>query len=130
MVKTAPKHTPTPAPTPTVAPTATPLETDPTATLAAVALSDDVIEYTIACALALSPPELRAEIRQHIALHASKQARRVFGGDRVYIAIRAGEGHSSRNDAIKRDYLAGEHMHLLERRYGIGRSRLFEIIKS
>jgi Mor family transcriptional regulator len=116
MVKTAPKPT---AP-----------ESDTTATLAAVALTDDVIEYTIACALALSPPELRAELRQHIALHASKQARKVFGGDRVYISIKAGEGHSNRNAAIKRDYLAGEHMHLLERRYGIKRTRLFEIIKS
>lgn len=103
---------------------------DTEATLAAVALTDDVIEYTIACALALSPPELRAELRQHIATHASKQARRVFGGDRVYIAIRAGEGHSSRNAAIRRDYLAGEHLNLLERRYGIKRSRLWEIIKS
>ena len=100
------------------------------AMLAAVALTDDVIEYTIACALALSPPELRAEIRAHIAANASKQARRVFGGDRVYIALRAGEGHSSRNAAIKRDYLAGEHLNLLERRYGVKRSRLWEIIKS
>lgn len=103
---------------------------DPDAILAGVAMTDDVIEYTIACALALSPPDMRAEIRQRIAQHASLQARRVFGGDRVYISIKAGQGHSSRNAAIKRDYLAGEHMHLLERRYGIGRSRLFEIIKS
>jgi Mor family transcriptional regulator len=120
MVKTAP--------TPTVQPTASTVDTE--ALLAAVTLTDDVIEYTIACALALSPPELRAELRQYMALHASKQARRVFGGDRVYIAIRAGEGHSSRNAAIKRDYLAGEHLNLLERRYGIKRSRLWEIIKS
>lgn len=100
------------------------------AALAAVAMTEDVIEYTIACALALSPPELRAELRQHIATHASKQARRVFGGDRVYIGIKAGQGHSSRNEAIKRDYLAGEHIPLLERRYGVKRSRLWEIIKS
>lgn len=104
--------------------------TDTAAALAAVQVTDDVIEYTIACALALSPPELRSELRQHIAQHTSKQVRRVFGGDRVYIAIRAGEGHSSRNDAIKRDYLLGEHLNLLERRYGVKRSRLWEIIKS
>jgi len=54
--------------------------TDTAAALAAVQVTDDVIEYTIACALALSPPELRAELRQHIAQHTSKQVRRVFGG--------------------------------------------------
>lgn len=100
------------------------------ATLAAVCVTDDVIEYTIACALALSPPELRAELRQHIATQASKQARRVFGGDRVYISIRAGEGHSSRNETIKREYLSGEHIPLLERRHKLSRARIWQIIKS
>lgn len=100
------------------------------AALAAVTITDDVVEYTIACALALSPPELRAEIRQHIANHASQQVRRVFGRDRVYIAVRAGEGHSSRNEAIKRDYLAGEHIPLLERRYKLSRPRIWQILKT
>ena len=97
--------------------------------LASVPVTEDVIEYTIACALALSPPELRAELRAHIALHTSQQARRIFGGDRMYISRRAGEGHSQRNEQIKRDYLAGEHIPLLERRYGLAKSRLWEIIK-
>lgn len=98
--------------------------------LASIPLTEDVIEYTIACTLALAPPEVPPDLRQNIALKTSQQVRRVFGGDRVYISIRAGEGHSSRNQAIKRDYLAGEHIHLLERRYGLKRTRIWEIIKS
>lgn len=126
MVKTAPTQKAMPGTSATIAIS----ETETAAMLAAVCVTDDVIEYTIACALALSPPELRAELRQHIATQASRQVRRVFGGDRVYIGIRAGQGHSARNAAIKRDYLAGEHLNLLERRYGVKRSRLWEIIKS
>lgn len=99
--------------------------------LQSVPVSEDVIEYTIACALALSPPEMRAEIRAHIALHASQQVRRVFGGDRMYISQRAGEGKSTRNAAIKRDYWQrGEHIPLLERRYGLSVRQLWYIIKS
>lgn len=99
--------------------------------LQAVPVGEDVIEYTIACALALSPPEIRAEVRAHIAQHASQQVRAVFGGDRMYISKRAGEGNSTRNAEIKRDYWQrGEHIPLLERRYGLGKTRLWEIIKS
>ncbi len=115
--------------------TATQTQPDPAivednARLASVPITDDVVEYTIACALALSPPDMRADIRQRFAEQTSKQVRRVFGRDRVYIGVRAGEGNSARNAAIKRDYLAGEHIPLLERRYGLKRSRLWEIIKS
>jgi len=99
--------------------------------LQSVPVTEDVIEYTLACALALSPPEMRADIRAHIALHASAQVRRVFGGDRMYISQRAGEGKSSRNANIKRDYWQlGEHIPLLERRYGLSTRQLWYIIKS
>ena len=101
------------------------------AALQSVPVTEDVIEYTIACALALSPPELRTAVRAHIALHASAQVRRVFGGDRMYISKRPGEGNSERNAAIKRDYWQrGEHIPLLERRYGLGARQLWYIIKS
>ncbi len=109
---------------------ATPLP-NPARVLDLVPVHDDVIEYTIACALALSPPEIRKELRDHIAKHASGQARRVFGGDRVYISRRLGEGTSERNAAIKRDYWqGGEHIPLLERRYGLSSSHIWRIIKS
>ena len=114
--------------TPATAPHLTPAQAS--RALAAVPVTEDVIEYTIACALALSPPDMRAELRAHIALHTSQQARRIFGGDRMYISRKVGEGHSARNAQIKRDYLAGEHIPLLERRYTLSKSRLWEIIKS
>jgi Mor family transcriptional regulator len=118
MVNTQPKEKATPLP-------------NPTRVLELVPVIDDVIEYTIACALALSPPDVRAEVRAHIAQHASGQARRIFGGDRVYISRRLGEGTSQRNAAIKRDYWQkGEHIPLLERRYGLSSSHLWRIIKS
>ena len=101
------------------------------AALQSVPVTEDVIEYTIACALALSPPAMRAELRTHIAQHASQQARRVFGGDRMYISKRAGEGKSTRNADIKRDYWQrGEHIPLLERRYGLSARQIWYIIKS
>jgi Mor family transcriptional regulator len=115
---------------PTPAPSPTPTQAQITRTLSLVPVTEDVIEYTIACALALSPPEIRAELRAHIALHASQQARRIFGGDRLYIGLKVGEGNSARNAQIKRDYLAGEHIPLLERRYKLSPAHLWRIIKS
>lgn len=112
----------TKTPNPAIKPAIKPAPTD---ALASIAHSDDVIEYTLACVLAMAP-QLSAAIVQQ----ASAQVREVFGGDRVYISRRAGEGTSARNAQIKRDYLAGEHIPLLERRYGLKRSRLWEIIKS
>lgn len=104
---------------------------DPATALAAVPVTEDLVEYTIACALALSPPELRAKIREHIAHHTSAQVRRVFGGDRIYISRRAGEGRSDRNAAIKRDYWQnGERIPLLERRYSLSARQLWYIIKA
>jgi len=106
------------------------------AVLAHVRVIDDVVDYTIACSLvgcnlvnqsqSLSQPDKNALVTRCV----NEQVRSVHGRDRHYIAIRSGEGHSSRNAAIKRDYLAGEHLNLLERRYGVKRSRLWEIIKS
>jgi len=45
-----------------------------------------------------------------------------FGGARVYVGKRAGEGAATRNAAIRRDYRAGE------RRYGLGRVQIWRII--
>ena len=100
-------------------------------TLSGVPVTDDVIEYTLACALALSPPDIRAYLREHIMRTAGAQSRKVFGGDRVYIGKRTSDASSTRNDNIKRDYWQrGERIALLERRYGLGKTRLWEIIKS
>lgn len=86
---------------------------------------NDIIDDILARVIAMSPGFSAA-----LALQISRDTREQWGGDRPYIARRKGDGHSTRNEAIKRDYLAGEHMHLLERRYGVKRARLWEIIKS
>ena len=86
---------------------------------------NDIIDDILRRVIAMAPGFSAA-----LAAQVDKQAREQWGGDRPYISIRRGAGSSSRNAAIKRDYLAGEHIPLLERRYSLGRSRLWEIIKS
>ena len=66
------------------------------------------------------PPEKLQQAERHI--------RERWGGDRPYIAMRAGDGRSVRNDAIRRDHLAGERIPLLMRRYDLSRSRINEIL--
>lgn len=53
-----------------------------------------------------------------------------WGGDRVFIAKRRGEGHSNRNSRIFRDYLAGERVKLLSRRYELSERQVLRIIKT
>jgi len=53
-----------------------------------------------------------------------------WGGDRVFIAKRSGEVHSNRNSRIFRDYLAGERVKLLSRRYELSERQVLRIIKA
>ena len=86
---------------------------------------NDIIDDIFAAVIAMAP-QFQTELEK--IKHAKRQA---WAGDRPYIAHRAGEGTSSRNLAIKRDYWQhGERIPLLERRYGLSKSRLWEIIKS
>lgn len=58
-----------------------------------------------------------------------REVRLDWGGDRPFIAKRAGEGHSQRNSRIMRDYLNGERLALLQRRYELTPRRILQIIK-
>ena len=91
--------------------------------LQAVPYTDDVVEYTLRCVLALAP-----SFQACLARQIEAQVRGTFGGARVYVGKRAGEGAATRNAAIRRDYRAGERLELLERRYGLGRVQLWRII--
>ena len=91
--------------------------------LAAVPTSDDVVDYLLRCVLALAPGLSEAVARQ-----AEAQVRGTFGGARVYVGRRTGEGTAARNAAIRRDHRAGERMELLERRYGLSRQHLWRIV--
>ena len=86
---------------------------------------NDIIDDLLCRVIALAPAFSAA-----LAAQVDKDVRSKWGGDRVYIGSRSGRGASARNANIKRDYMNGEHFDLLERRYGLSRSRLCEIIKS
>ena len=105
--------------------TAAQLEISTTSTLADVPISDDIVEYTLRCVLAMAP-----QLSEAIHKNVSGQVREVFGGERIYISRRPGEGRFARNAKIWRDYKAGERIPFLERRYGLSKTRLWEIINS
>ena len=85
----------------------------------------DIIDDILATVIAMAPGFSAA-----IAKQVDKQVRDKWAGDRPYIAKRSGQGSSQRNAQIKADYLKGERIALLERRYKVSRSRLWQIIKS
>ena len=95
--------------------------------LATVQHTDDVVEYTLNCVLAMAPG-LSEAIRQHIKKATNDHVRGLFGGERAYVSRRQGDGRFARNAQIRRDYKAGERIPLLERRYGLSKTRLWEII--
>lgn len=77
-------------------------------------------------ALAAAKGELTPELVQGV----EAEIRADWGGDRVFIAKRCGEGHSNRNSRIFRDYLGGERVNLLSRRYKLSERQVLRIIKS
>jgi Mor family transcriptional regulator len=140
MVKAAPLKTETPptadllsqpAPLPVVDLGAVQL---PDIDLTKIPHSDDLVEYTLRIVLALAPA-LSDAIKEDMKSRASKQIREIYGGkkvfygdEQVYIGKRPTEGRFARNAQIRRDYKAGERIHLLERRYGLSARRLWQII--
>lgn len=86
---------------------------------------NDIIDDILRRVIALAP-----EFSAALAAQVDKQAREQWGGDRPYISIRRGAGTSTRNAAIKRDYLAGERIPLLERRYSLSPRQIWNVIKS
>lgn len=100
-------------------------EPDAVARLALVPVTEDVVAYTLACVLALAPRTSAA-----IAAKVERQVRDTFGGDEVWIAAAAAQLRADRDARIRRDYLAGERTELLERRYGLKKRRILQIVKS
>lgn len=86
---------------------------------------NDIIDDILRRVIAMAPGFSAA-----LAAQVDKEARQQWGGDRPYISLRRGAGTSSRNAAIKRDYLAGERIPLLERRYELSPRRIWQIIAS
>lgn len=86
--------------------------------------ANDLVADLLALVLQMAPGFTAAMAEQ-----VEKKARDKWGGDKVYIQRRGGM-KSHRNDCIRRDYQAGERIELLERRYQLKASRLWEIIQS
>lgn len=81
---------------------------------------DDVLALVVRMVPGMTPDH---------AAQAAQAVRERWGGDRPFIARRAGEGRSGRNEQIRRDYLRGERLALLERRYGLSQRHLIRIVK-
>jgi Mor family transcriptional regulator len=103
------------APPPTPTPPGMPWDDD--------AAGDDIVCDILRRVVALTPGFSAALVAQ-----LDRQVREHWGGDRPYIARRAGEGSSARNAAIRRDYRAGEHVGALCRKYRLTRQRIHQIL--
>lgn len=114
----APAPAPAPASPATLAPP--PAPTLPWDTAGA---SDDIVEDILRRVMQLAPGFTAA-----LAAQVDRQVREHWGRDRVYIARRAGEGSSTRNDQIRRDWRNGERIGLLCRRYQLSRQRIHQIL--
>jgi Mor family transcriptional regulator len=84
---------------------------------------EDIVADILRRVVALTPGFTAA-----LAAQVDRQVREHWGGDRPYIARRAGEGTSARNAAIRRDHRNGEHIGLLCRRYRLTRQRIHQIL--
>jgi Mor family transcriptional regulator len=91
------------------------------------AANDIVVDILQRC-LSLAQKS-QAPLTEKDIADVEREVRNDWGGDRPFIAKRNGEGHSQRNSRIMRDYLAGERLKLLERRYSLTQRRLLQIIK-
>lgn len=74
--------------------------------------------------------EAQGELTPELVKGVEADIRADWGGDRVFIAKRRGDGHSNRNSRIFRDYLAGERVKLLSRRYELSERQVLRIVKS
>jgi Mor family transcriptional regulator len=88
---------------------------------------DDIVADILRRVLALAP-EFSAALMQPL-VQVDREVRETWGGERLWIARRAGQGRSERNEAIRRDHRAGEHTGLLCRRYQLSRQRIHQILR-
>lgn len=87
-------------------------------------ISDIMQRITEACA------KNEGKISESIIENVEKNIRQDWGGDRYFVAKhKSGGDHSERNSRIMRDYLKGERLQLLERRYQLSSRRILQIIR-
>lgn len=95
--------------------------------LADVEHTDDVVEYTLRCVLALAP-----SLSEAVARTAEAHVREMFGGEEIWLSRKEFrlQDRIRRDEAIMRDYRAGERIGLLSRRYQLSERRILQIIKA
>lgn len=74
--------------------------------------------------------DTKGELTPELVKGVEAGIRADWGGDRVFIAKRRGDGHSNRNSRIMRDYLGGERLKLLARRYELSERQVLRTIKA
>ncbi|QRY31807.1 hypothetical protein JVX96_00280 [Variovorax sp. PDNC026] len=72
----------------------------------------------------------KGELTPDLVKGVEADIRADWGSDRVFIAKRCGEGYGNRNSRIFRDYLAGERVKLLSRRYELSERQVLRIVKA
>ena len=85
--------------------------------------SDDVVEYALRCIAAIKP-DLEAGVLDAAEQHVREQ----FGGERVYVGKRRGQGMVERNAEIRRLHLRGERVQFIARKFGLTRQRVTQIL--
>ena len=83
----------------------------------------DIIEDIFAAVIDMAPA-FREQLEK-----LAREKRDKWAGDRPFISRRAGEGRSQRNEQLIKDYLVGERVALLSRRYNLTERRILQIIK-
>lgn len=88
--------------------------------LASVEYTDDVVEFMLRCLVAVEP-RMSEEVTQALERHVRHHFGETVESRRRVIA--------QRNAAIVRDYLSGERIGLLSRRYRLSERRILQIVK-
>lgn len=85
--------------------------------------SDDIVEYLLRCIAAMTP-RLEAGILDAAEQHVREQ----FGGERVYVGKRRGQGMVERNAEIRRLHQRGERVQFIARKFNLSRFRVHAIL--
>ena len=85
--------------------------------------SDDVVEYALRCIAAIKP-DLEAGVLDAAEQHVREQ----FGGERVYVGKRRGQGMVERNAEIRRLHQRGERVQFIARKFDLTRQRVTQIL--
>lgn len=90
-------------------------------------INEDIVDDVLRRVIDMAP-----SFNEALASQIARQVRHDWAGDTsriCYIARREDDLRSARNDSIARDYLAGERIGLLSRRYGLSERHILRILK-